>query len=269
MLILRSLALGPIHAYGISPFLEQESNSEFVVDNGSLYPALQRLLQRGWVVGQWKTSPNARRALSPADAGKPQAIGGRRPRNRSASSRRWRECWCLKADGHAHLVVEAPRDLPVDAISTRISALSWSRASRWRSVTASIAGSARRRGSRRRRTQLRQHGQDSGINAPVVGVLTLENLLRDLRYALRVPRKSPAFTSTAITVAALALALNTAAFTLLDHARLRPSLFHSARAVGHALRNPVRSRNHTHAGDAADTSRYRRTMSQSFTSMGA
>jgi transcriptional regulator len=62
VLILRSLQLGPNHAYGISQFLERQSDSQFLVDNGSLYPALQRLLQRGWITGQWKTSPNARRA---------------------------------------------------------------------------------------------------------------------------------------------------------------------------------------------------------------
>lgn len=62
MLILRSLTLGPNHAYGISQFLKQQSDHEFVVDNGSLYPALQRLLQQGWIAAQWKTSPNARRA---------------------------------------------------------------------------------------------------------------------------------------------------------------------------------------------------------------
>lgn len=62
VLILRSLQLGPNHAYGISQFLEQQSDNEFLVDNGSLYPALQRLLQRGWIAGQWKTSPNGRRA---------------------------------------------------------------------------------------------------------------------------------------------------------------------------------------------------------------
>ncbi len=62
VLILRSLQLGPNHAYGISQFLEQQSEHEFLVDNGSLYPALQRLLQREWIVGQWKTSPNGRRA---------------------------------------------------------------------------------------------------------------------------------------------------------------------------------------------------------------
>jgi transcriptional regulator len=62
VLILRSLQIGPNHAYGIAQFLEHQSEQEFVVDNGSLYPALQRLLQRGWVTAEWKTSPNGRRA---------------------------------------------------------------------------------------------------------------------------------------------------------------------------------------------------------------
>jgi transcriptional regulator len=62
VLILQSLRAAPNHAYGISQFLEQQSDNEFVVDNGSLYPALQRLLQREWIEAQWKTSPNGRRA---------------------------------------------------------------------------------------------------------------------------------------------------------------------------------------------------------------
>jgi transcriptional regulator len=62
VLILRSLQAGPNHAYGIGQFLEQQSGNEFLVDNGSLYPALQRMLQREWVSAQWKVSPNARRA---------------------------------------------------------------------------------------------------------------------------------------------------------------------------------------------------------------
>jgi len=62
VLILRSLQAGANHAYGIGQFLERQSGREFVVDNGSLYPALQRLLQRGWLAAQWKVSPNGRRA---------------------------------------------------------------------------------------------------------------------------------------------------------------------------------------------------------------
>ena len=50
------------HAYGIGQFIERYSDNEFLVDNGSLYPALQRLVHRGWITAQWKTSPNSRRA---------------------------------------------------------------------------------------------------------------------------------------------------------------------------------------------------------------
>lgn len=70
VLILRSLQLQANHAYGISQFIQRQSDDEFLVDNGSLYPALQRLLQREWIAAQWKTSPNGRRAryyrLTPA-----------------------------------------------------------------------------------------------------------------------------------------------------------------------------------------------------------
>ena len=70
VLILRSLAIAPNHAYGISQFLKLHSNDAFIVDNGSLYPALQRALQRGWVKADWKKTPNGRRAryyrLTPA-----------------------------------------------------------------------------------------------------------------------------------------------------------------------------------------------------------
>jgi transcriptional regulator len=62
VLILRSLQAAPNHAYGISQYLEHQSEDEFLVDNGSLYPALQRLLQRRWITSQWKKSPNGRRA---------------------------------------------------------------------------------------------------------------------------------------------------------------------------------------------------------------
>jgi PadR family transcriptional regulator PadR len=62
VLILQSLQVAANHAYGISLFLEQRSDNEFLVDNGSLYPAIQRLLQKKWISAEWKTSPNGRRA---------------------------------------------------------------------------------------------------------------------------------------------------------------------------------------------------------------
>jgi PadR family transcriptional regulator, regulatory protein PadR len=63
MLILRSLArLGPMHGYGIAQFIQQTSDDVLQVEEGSLYPALQRMLIKGWVTAEWKQSENNRRA---------------------------------------------------------------------------------------------------------------------------------------------------------------------------------------------------------------
>src|SRR6185312_14365963 len=63
MLILRSIArLGPMHGYGIAQFIQQTSDNVLQVEEGSLYPALQRMLIKGWVAAEWKQSENNRRA---------------------------------------------------------------------------------------------------------------------------------------------------------------------------------------------------------------
>ena len=63
MLVLRSLArLGPMHGYGIAQFIQQTSGDVLQVEEGSLYPALQRMLIKGWVTAEWKQSENNRRA---------------------------------------------------------------------------------------------------------------------------------------------------------------------------------------------------------------
>jgi PadR family transcriptional regulator PadR len=63
MLILKTLArLGPMHGYGIAQHIQQISEDVLRVEEGSLYPALQRMLVKGWVVGEWRQSENNRRA---------------------------------------------------------------------------------------------------------------------------------------------------------------------------------------------------------------
>ena len=63
MLILKSLArLGPMHGYGIAQHIQQQSEDVLQVEEGSLYPALQRMLIKGWVVAEWGQSENNRRA---------------------------------------------------------------------------------------------------------------------------------------------------------------------------------------------------------------
>ena len=62
LLILRILALAPTHGQGIARVIQQRSGNTLLVGHGSLYPALQRLEDRGWIKGAWGTSENNRRA---------------------------------------------------------------------------------------------------------------------------------------------------------------------------------------------------------------
>lgn len=62
MLILKTLSLAPLHGYGIAQHIQRLSGDALAVEEGSLYPALQRLAARGWVTAEWKLSPTKRRA---------------------------------------------------------------------------------------------------------------------------------------------------------------------------------------------------------------
>ena len=62
MLILRTLSLRDLHGYGIVQFIQQSSENELLVEEGSLYPALQRLELNGWIDGIWGVTSNHRRA---------------------------------------------------------------------------------------------------------------------------------------------------------------------------------------------------------------
>src|SRR5260221_11055084 len=75
LLILKTLALGPLHGYGIGQRIEQVSGGVFRVTLGSLYPALQRLERAGFIDSEWRTSENNRRGRDSRTTG-----GGRPPR---------------------------------------------------------------------------------------------------------------------------------------------------------------------------------------------
>jgi PadR family transcriptional regulator len=62
LLILRTLAAAPMHGWGISQRIQQVSDSVLVVNQGSLYPALYRLEEEGWIASEWGASENNRRA---------------------------------------------------------------------------------------------------------------------------------------------------------------------------------------------------------------
>ncbi len=62
MLVLKTLTLEPMHGWGLSVRLRQISGDVFEVHQGSLYPALQRMLRRGWIKSEWRPTENNRRA---------------------------------------------------------------------------------------------------------------------------------------------------------------------------------------------------------------
>jgi len=62
LLVLKTLTLAPMHGWGISQRIQQFSEGTFELNQGSLYPALQRLEQRGWIEGEWQVTENNRRA---------------------------------------------------------------------------------------------------------------------------------------------------------------------------------------------------------------
>ena len=75
LMVLKTLdAMGPLHGYGIARRIEQVSENAFQMNQGTLYPALLRLEQRGWIAAEWGASDNNRRAkfYSLTRAGKKQ-----------------------------------------------------------------------------------------------------------------------------------------------------------------------------------------------------
>ncbi len=62
MLILKALELAPMHGWGIGERIAQLSQNVFQLQTGTLYPALQRLLRRGWLTAEWRTTENGRKA---------------------------------------------------------------------------------------------------------------------------------------------------------------------------------------------------------------
>ena len=62
MLVLKTLSAGALHGYGIAQHIKRISRDVLQVDEGSLYPALQRMRQRGWLSADWGVTPNNQRA---------------------------------------------------------------------------------------------------------------------------------------------------------------------------------------------------------------
>ncbi len=76
LLILRTLIWGPQHGQGVANAIQKTSDEQLLVEHGALYPALQRLEERGWISGKWGVSINKRKArfYSLTAAGRKQLV---------------------------------------------------------------------------------------------------------------------------------------------------------------------------------------------------
>lgn len=95
LLVLRILALEPMHGWGISQRIQQMSRDTFHVNQGSLYPALQRMKRKGWVTSEWRVTENNRRAryYRLTTAGGKQLVAERAAWERSSAAVNWILDW--------------------------------------------------------------------------------------------------------------------------------------------------------------------------------
>jgi transcriptional regulator len=91
LLVLKTLALEPMHGWGISQRILQLSRDVFLVTQGSLYPALQRMKRRGWIRSEWRVTQNSRRAryYELTTAGRRQLEVERRSWARTSNAVNW------------------------------------------------------------------------------------------------------------------------------------------------------------------------------------
>ena len=91
LLILRALELEPMHGVGVAARIEQVTRGALTVKPGSLFPALRRLEQQGWIAGEWATSENNRRAryYRLTRSGRGQLAEEKRNWRRMASAMNW------------------------------------------------------------------------------------------------------------------------------------------------------------------------------------
>lgn len=95
LLILKTLSLEPMHGWGVAQRIQQMSRDVFCVNQGSLYPALQRMLGKGWITAEWRTTESNRRAryYLLTRAGQRQLAAERDEWERSSSAVNWVLDW--------------------------------------------------------------------------------------------------------------------------------------------------------------------------------
>ena len=226
--ILKTLSIGVMHGYGVAQHIQTVSGDVLRVEEGSLYPALAAAPDSGARrVGVGPLGQQSPRPLLPADARGPPRAGRRRIQLRSPHFRHY--------PGH-----EARVERPIDRLGERMMVLyrrlrAWLRRSRleaelreelaqhtaWKAESLLADGvdepEARRRAAVAVGNATRHRERARGV----WGFQSIDSLLQDVRYGVRVLTKSPAFTGFAVASLAIGIGAGAAVFSLADTVLLR------------------------------------------------
>ena len=221
MLILKIVALGPVHGYGISLRIRQVSRDVLQVQQGSLYPALHRLEKRGWLRAEWGESENGREAqVLPALRQRPETAlrrGGKLapPLRSDRAGARSRPLGVTPYRWFSSTPRNRDRDLDRE-VAFHIDALA-------RDYEA--AGMSPTKPAARRASTSAAASRSPSRSAKSTSPPSREAIRLNARAAFRFLRKAPGLSAAVILTLALGIGANTAVFSAIDAVILRPLAF--------------------------------------------
>ena len=225
LLILRAVSLGPLHGYGVLLRIEQISGNALLVEQGALYPGLFRLVRQGLLNASWGTSENNRRAkfyeLTTA--------GRKRLREETDSWNRLATAIgtaLVRATGGSMRFLAYLRSLAAKFFHRSETADDMEEELRshiqLRADDLERSGLSRSEAERRARIEFGGYERFREESHEALGGNFIETFTQDVRFSLRLLRKSPGLLIAAVLTLALAIGANAVVFAVMDALILRP-----------------------------------------------